>query len=86
MRVRGGWSAANGALPRGDQIGPTQMWDSFLQRLCEIGQRRQGLLDRMRRAVEDGDKELVFELAKLLTGVADEASDRADTSLDRRAS
>ena len=42
----------------------------------KISQKRRGYLDAMRKAIRAGDKDAVFELARKLTGLSDEAHHR----------
>lgn len=50
----------------------------FLERVSEISQKRRGYLESMREAIRLGDKDAVFELARKLTGLCDEACNRTD--------
>lgn len=52
------------------------MHGKFLERVLQISQKRRGYLEAMREAIRLGDKEAVFELARKLTGLSDEARNR----------
>jgi hypothetical protein len=58
------------------------MQSQIIDRALEISRKRRGYLDAMRKAISSGDKDSVFELAKKLTGVADEESHRTDSRLN----
>lgn len=48
----------------------------------KIARKRRRLLDQMRAAVNESDKDAVFELARKLTGVANEECDRANPRIN----
>jgi hypothetical protein len=52
-----------------------------LEKVIEIAKKRRGILSEMRAAIQSGDKDLVFQLAKKLTGISDETSNRVDQGL-----
>lgn len=52
------------------QEGPSRQ---ALDLALKISQKRRGYLDAMRKAIRAGDKDAVFELARKLTGLSDEA-------------
>lgn len=51
---------------------------SAVDKVIEIASKRRRILSEMRTAVQVGDREAVFNLAKKLTGLGDETSHRAD--------
>jgi len=55
---------------------------AILDKAVEIAGKRREVLSDMRRAVQRDDRELVFALAKKLTGLSDETSHRADQSIN----
>ena len=59
------------------------MQRQIVERALEISRKRRGYLDAMRKAIRLGDKDLVFELARKLTGLGDENKcHRIDTRLN----
>lgn len=63
------------------------MREPLIERAIEISEKRNRILAAIRSAIKAGDKDAVFNLAKLLTGeVSDEAGGGTDSSLDSRAS
>ena len=57
---------------------PSQIVDKAL----EIARKRRHILRQMREAIRANDRELVFELARKLTGVSDEECNRTDSRLN----
>jgi hypothetical protein len=53
-----------------------------MDKVIEIASKRRRILSEMRTAVQVGDREAVFNLAKKLTGLGDETSHRTDQSLN----
>lgn len=51
-------------------------------KLLDISRRRRQILEEMRRAVRAEDKELVFLLARKLTGLDDEKCNRTDSRIN----
>lgn len=58
------------------------MQPQIIKRALDISRKRRGYLEAIRRAIRSGDKDMVFELAKKLTGVSDEERRRADPRLN----
>jgi len=57
---------------------PSQIVDKAL----EIARKRRQLLEQMREAIYANDRELVFELARKLTGVSGEECNRANSRIN----
>jgi len=57
---------------------PSQIVDKVL----EIARKRRHILGQMREAIRANDQELVFELARRLTGVSDEECNRANSRIN----
>ena len=55
---------------------------AIVDKVLEIGRKRRQILGDMRTAIEKGDRELVFNLAKRLTGLSDETSARTGSRLN----
>jgi hypothetical protein len=49
-----------------------------VDKVIEIASKRRRILSEMRTAVQVGDREAVFNLAKKLTGLSDETGHRTD--------
>ena len=49
-----------------------------IDKVIEIASKRRRILSEMRAAVQVGDREVVFSLAKKLTGLSDETGYRTD--------
>lgn len=58
------------------------MQPTIVQRALEISRKRRTYLDAMRKAIHANDKDTVFQLARKLTGLADEKRNRTDPRLD----
>jgi hypothetical protein len=58
------------------------MQSPLIDKALEIAQKRRRLLSKMRDAIRANDRELVFELARKLTGLNDEECRRADPRLN----
>ena len=54
----------------------------MIDRVLEIAKKRRRILSELRAAVQIGDREAVFNLARRLTGLSDETSHRTDPSLN----
>ena len=54
----------------------------IIEKALEISRKRREYLEEMRRAVQAGDKDYVFDLARKLTGVSDEKCHRAGTRIN----
>lgn len=50
----------------------------IIEQAVRISEKRRGYLEAMREAIRMGDKEAVFELARKLTGLSDEARNRTN--------
>ena len=60
-----------------------KMHPLIVQRALEISKKRRAYLDAMRRAIQDEDKDSVFELARKLTGLNnDEERHRTDPRIN----
>jgi hypothetical protein len=59
-----------------------KMQAHIVERALEISRKRRGYLEAMRKAIRQGDKDSVFELAKKLTGLSNEKCHRTDTRLN----
>lgn len=57
---------------------PSQIADKAL----EIARKRRHILGQIREAIRANDRELVFELARKLTGVSDEECNRVDSRIN----
>lgn len=57
-------------------------FDQTVEKALEISRKRRGYLEEMRRAVQAGDKDSVFALARKLTGLSNEECHRTDTRLN----
>lgn len=58
------------------------MQSSLIDKALEIARKRRGLLSEMRDAIRANDRELVFELARKLTGLNDEECRRTNPRLN----
>ena len=54
----------------------------IIEKALEISRKRREYLEEMRRAVQAGDKDSVFDLARKLTGVTDEKCHRTGTRIN----
>lgn len=54
----------------------------IVEKALEISGKRRGYLDAMRKAIRDGNKDSVFELARKLTGLSNEECHRTNTRLN----
>jgi hypothetical protein len=58
------------------------MRSQIIEKALEISRKRRGYLEEMRLAIQAGDKDSVFALARKLTGLSDEKCHRTDTRLN----
>ena len=58
------------------------MQAQFIEKALEIARKRREILLRMREAIHANDRDLVFELARTLTGLADEECRRTDSRIN----
>jgi hypothetical protein len=58
------------------------MRSQIVEKALEISRKRRGYLEGMRQAIQAGDKDSVFALARKLTGLSDEKCHRTDTRLN----
>jgi hypothetical protein len=58
------------------------MLSQIADKALEIARKRRQILGQMREAIRTNDRELVFELARKLTGVSDEECNRADSRIN----
>jgi hypothetical protein len=58
------------------------MQHQLVERVLEIARKRREVLERLRRAIEAGDKDSVVRLAAELTGISDEECHRIDSRLN----
>jgi hypothetical protein len=58
------------------------MRSQIIEKALEISRKRRGYLEEMRQAIQAGDKDSVFALARKLTGLSDEKCHRTDTRLN----
>ncbi len=54
----------------------------LIEKALEVARKRRRILEHMHRAVRAGDKDLVFALARKLTGLSDEKCHRTDPRLN----
>jgi hypothetical protein len=59
-----------------------KMQPQIIEKALAIARKRRGYLEQMRTAVQAGDREAVFEVAKLLTGMVDEERHRIDPRIN----
>ena len=52
------------------------MSDQLVEKALEISRKRREILEEMRQAIQAGDKDTVFRLARRLTGLSDEGSEK----------
>jgi hypothetical protein len=58
------------------------MQRQIIEKALEISRKRRRYLEDMRQAIQAGDKDSVFALARKLTGLSDEKCHRTDTRLN----
>jgi hypothetical protein len=58
------------------------MPSDLIAKALEIARKRREILLAMREAIRAGDKNVVFELARRLTGLGDEESHRTGSSVN----
>jgi hypothetical protein len=58
------------------------MRSQIIEKALEISRKRRGYFEEMRLAIQAGDKDSVFALARKLTGLSDEKCHRTDTRLN----
>lgn len=58
------------------------MPSQIVVKALEIARKRKNILGQMREAIRTNDRELVFELARKLTGVSDEECNRVDSRIN----
>lgn len=58
------------------------MQRQIIEKALDVSRKRRGYLEAMRKAIRLGDRDLVFELARKLTGMSDEERHRTDTRLN----
>lgn len=58
------------------------MPSQIVVKALEIARKRRNILGQMREAIRTNDRELVFELARKLTGVSDEECNRVDSRIN----
>jgi hypothetical protein len=58
------------------------MQSPLIDKALEIGQKRRRILAQMREAIRANDKDVVFDLARKLTGLSDEECHRANPRIN----
>ncbi len=58
------------------------MPSQIVVKALEIARKRRNILGQMREAIRTNDRDLVFELARKLTGLSDEECNRADSRIN----
>jgi len=58
------------------------MSSQIVVKALEIARKRRTILEQMREAIRTNDRELVFELARKLTGLSDEERSRIDSRIN----
>ena len=58
------------------------MQSPLIEKALEIARKRRGLLSEMRDAIRANDRDLVFDLARKLTGLSDEECPRTNPRIN----